>query len=277
MYQKGFVPIIYIIAIVVISGGILGGFLYLKNNTSKIDSPSPSPASIGLTPSPKITTSPLPSATPSYKPAKKALPAAPISPTPTKISPSPAPTASSAPKITCTINTSVSSGWSPVGVYFSYSASDQSRVTGTEWDLDGDGKWESETSTPNWIYKDVNSYEAKLRLKLSDGSYSETCSKTITVNPPSITCSINASVVSGPAPLAVNFIYSASFYGTNDYVTDVQWDFNGDGTWDTPYDYSSQNPPAYTFSNPGNYTAKMHLKTHNGVETDICTKSITVN
>lgn len=272
MYQKGFVPIIYIIAILVISSGILGGFLYLKNNTGKIDNPSPSPASL-----PENTASPSPSATLSYKPAKTAKPAATISPTPTnKISPTPAPT-SPAPKITCTINTSVSSGYSPVGVYFSYSPSHQSGVTGTEWDLDGDGKWESETSTPNWIYKDVKSYEAKLRLKLSDGSYSETCSKTITVNPPSVTCSINASVVSGPAPLAVDFIYGASFYGTNDYVTDVQWDFNGDGTWDTPYDYSSQNPPAYTFSNPGNYTAKMHLKTHNGVETDICTKSITVN
>ena len=84
-------------------------------------------------------------------------------------------------------------------------------------------------------------------------------------------------MTSGSAPLAVNFYYGADFRGTNDYVTDVQWDFNGDGNWDTPYDYSSQNPPAYTFSSPGNYTSKMHLKTHNGAETDICTKNITVN
>lgn len=265
---------IVIIVILLISSGAAGGFFYNKNKTSEANNTNITdyttfPSPILLSPTP------LPSIKPANKPIKTASPI--LTPT-IKKSPSPIPTPTLIPKITCTINASVTSGWSPVGVYFSYSSSDQSRVTGSQWDLDGDGTWESETNTPNFIYKDVKSYEAKLKLKLSDGSYSDVCSKTITVNPPRVICSINADVSSGSAPLAVNFIYGASFYGvSDDYVTDVQWDFNGDGTWDTLYDYSSQHPPVYTFSNPGNYTAKMHLKTNKGTETDLCTKSITVN
>lgn len=276
MSQKGFAPIIYIIVILLISSGILGSFLYIKNNMNKVYYSSPSPALFSPTPLPQISSSPSPNNISTNKPIKTTLPNPTPSPTP-KVSPSSVPTSTPLPKVTCTINTQASSGWSPVWISFSYSASDQSRVTAQEWDLDGNGTWESEASNTDWTYKDVGSYEAKLRLKLSDGSYSDTCSKTITVNPPSVTCNINANVTSGSAPLAVDFNYGASFKGTDDYVTDVQWDFNGDGTWDTAYDYSSQHPPVYTFSNTGNYTAKMHLKTHNGVETDICTKSITVN
>lgn len=278
MSQKGFVPLIYIIILILIGGGIIGVGLYIKNSSSKVNNTSnPAPVLFDSTPSPQITSSPSPSSKPTPKPVVVVSPSTIpiISPTPMPVSiPTPAPVA----KVTCTINASVSEGWSPASVYFSYTASDQSRVTGSSWDLDGDGTWESETSTPNWTYKDVKSYEAKLKLKLADGSYSDICSKTITVKPPSITCNINADVTSGKAPLAVNFTYGAELHGvSDDYVTIVQWDFNGDGAWDTPYDYLSQHPPVYTFSNPGNYTAKMHLKTNKGVETDICTKSITVN
>ncbi len=98
---------------------------------------------------------------------------------------------------------------------------------------------------------------------------------------PKVVCLIQTTPSSGPAPLSVNFVYGASWYNTgyggNDYVTNVQWDFNGDGNWDTSYDTSSQHPSPYTFSSSGNYTAKMHLQTHAGLESDVCTATITVN
>lgn len=275
MYQKGFIPVIYIIAIVLIAGGILGRSFYINNVNKTNNVPDSSPLLSSPSPLSQVSTTPSSSNISVYKPIKTTSPT--TTPTP-KTSPILTPSPTPFPKITCNISTDLSSGWSPLNIHFSYSASDQSKVTGSQWDLDGDGNWESETSTPNFVYKDIKSYEAKLKLKLSDGSYSETCSKTITVNSPRVTCSINADVTSGQAPLSVSFVYGASFYGvTDDYVTEVQWDFNGDGTWDTPYDYSSQHPPVYTFVNPGSYTAKMHLKSKKGVETDICTKSITVN
>ncbi len=275
--QKGFAPIIYIIiGIVVLTGGFASFQFISKNNTTQTNTPSPSP--ILLSPPPESTSSALPSVPVSSKPTQKPKPIISVKPSPTaKASSSSSSVPTQASKVTCNINTNVSSAWSPMTVYFSYSSSDQGKVTGQEWDLDGNGTWESQNSNTDWTYKDVGNYNAKLRLKLSTGGYSDTCSKTITVNSPKVTCNINASTTSGQSPLTVNFVYGAYFYGTNDYVTDVQWDFNGDGTWDTPYDYDSQHPAPYTYSTPGNYTAKMHLKTHNGMETDVCTSNITVN
>lgn len=95
---------------------------------------------------------------------------------------------------------------------------------------------------------------------------------------PKVICEVHASTSSGTSPLSVTFTYGAAFYNTNnDYVSDVQWDFNGDGTWDTAYDTANQHPSPYTFTQFGVYYAKMHLKTHNGLESDACSTSITVN
>lgn len=269
MKEKGFTPVAIII-IVLILGGLAGGFFYNRNKNTISDSLT---ASIAPSPSTQATPSATPTKIITNNVATKTTP----TPTP-KATSTPTPTPTPLSKVTCTINTQATSGWPPVWITFSYSSSDQSRVATQEWDLDGNGTWESVNRDTDWTYKDVGSYEAKLRLKLSDGNYSETCSKTITVNAPQVTCAVNASPGSGPAPLAVDFVYGAEFHNTgDDYVTDVQWDFNGDGTWDTPYNSDSQHPPVYTFSNPGSYTAKMHLKTHEGKETEICTKSITVN
>lgn len=94
---------------------------------------------------------------------------------------------------------------------------------------------------------------------------------------PPVTCSINVDKSSGPAPLTVTFVYGASYAQSDGYVTDVQWDFNGDGSWDTSYDTSQQHPSPYTFSSPGSYNSKMHLKTQGGRESDVCSTTITVN
>lgn len=105
---------------------------------------------------------------------------------------------------------------------------------------------------------------------------------------PRVVCQVCAEVSggcssskSGTAPLTISFVYAASWYntpsGSNDYVTNVQWDFNGDGSWDTAYDTANQHPAPYTYSQSGNYTPRMHLQTNNGLESDICTGNIVVN
>lgn len=110
-----------------------------------------------------------------------------------------------------------------------------------------------------------------------------TSGPTVTPQPPTPTpvppviCNINIDKSNGPAPLTVTFVYSASYIQSDGYVTNVQWDFNGDGNWDTPYDTSSQHPAPYTFSSSGNYTPRMHLQTQGGRESSVCTTSITVN
>lgn len=60
----------------------------------------------------------------------------------------------------------------------------------------------------------------------------------------------------------------------NAYMTEAQWDFNGDGTWDT--DMSPQNGSiTRTFDN-GIHTVKLRLKISNGGITDVCSKNISV-
>lgn len=204
MSQRGFTIIVYLIVILAISGGILGVLRYISKNkmTDEINFLStPYPAQSNLStnqPTDKPTNSTLPKSTgpilsPTPDPVQKVTPFAEptsgsiLSPTPDpvqEITPFPISTSTPVPKVTCIINVlAPSSGWSPLGVYFSYSVSDQSRVTGSEWDLDGDGMWESEGRYANWTYKDVKSYEVRLRFKLSGGGYSDECSKIITVNP----------------------------------------------------------------------------------------------
>ncbi len=93
-----------------------------------------------------------------------------------------------------------------------------------------------------------------------------------------VTCEVHTSSISGSnAPVTVTFYYGASWsVQTNDYVTEVQWDFNGDGQWDTSYDVSQQHPAPHTYNTAGTYDVKMHLRTHNGLESGICTQAILV-
>lgn len=86
---------------------------------------------------------------------------------------------------------------------------------------------------------------------------------------PWVVCEVRGEQSSCTAPATVNFIYGARGSGF-DYVTNVQWDFDGDGTWDTPMDLAGQRA-SYTYTKPGNYTVKMHLQTKGGPSSNVCT------
>lgn len=277
MKQKGLTPIVILIIIASLAIISIAVVRFQKpNNTSvteiaqspkPLSSPDISP-SVQATSKPKTVLTPKPSAIPSS------------TPTPT---PTPSPTASSI-SITPSCEISVknsSTGWAPLWVQFS--AKDNS-PTGTpdsqKWDFDGDGKWDIESSLDDTnvsnVYQNTGTYNVKLQMHSSIGE--STCSTTVTVKPASVECMINASPTSGSAPLQVNLTYGASFHGVigDDYVTNVQWDYTGDGNWDTPLDYSSQRT-SYTYSQPGNYTVKMQLESKAGLKSEVCTKTITVN
>lgn len=94
---------------------------------------------------------------------------------------------------------------------------------------------------------------------------------------PEGTCSINADPSSGDAPLSVQFAYGASYQSSDNYVTAVQWDFDGDGSWDTDMAYAEVNKrPTYEY-NSGTHTVRMHLQLVSGYVTDVCTLEITVS
>ena len=89
-----------------------------------------------------------------------------------------------------------------------------------------------------------------------------------------LSCNVVAHNASGPAPLAVEFFYSAINLGSG-HVTGVQWDFDGDGSWDT--DFSYNRAPVHTYSSSGVYNAAMKVQLNTGVVTDNCYRDITVN
>lgn len=87
-------------------------------------------------------------------------------------------------------------------------------------------------------------------------------------------CWITANKTEGSAPLTIQFYYSASYEDSDNWVTAVQWDFEGDGQWDTELAFEEINKrPTFEYSE-GEYTVKMRVQLKNGFITEICTKKI---
>ena len=93
---------------------------------------------------------------------------------------------------------------------------------------------------------------------------------------PKVTCGVHFDPTSGTAPVDVKLIYSASFTHSNgDYVTNVQWDWDGDGNWDTDLSPNNQHT-THNYGSAGSYNVKMRLETQNGLKSDVCSNSITI-
>lgn len=93
---------------------------------------------------------------------------------------------------------------------------------------------------------------------------------------PKVVCGVHFDPGSGTAPVDVKLIYSASFnVSTGDYVTNVQWDWDGDGNWDTDFSANNQHT-THTFDKAGTYNVKMKLQTQQGITTEVCSNTITI-
>ncbi len=284
-YQKGLAPvaIVFIIALLGVFG--VAAYRYQNNPTKTVEITEPSPSST-------TTASASASATSKASVTKKTSSPSPKGSASPTLTPKPT-VAANLQKLSCTVSPYQipGSGWAPYSLSFTADWKQDPSKTGRvrldkfRYDLDGDGNWDTDwqavpgagLSIPQYTYKKIGSYIVKLQLVSSDGETSDACTTEITIKSPSLTCEVHMDKTSAKAPLAVNFFYAASFRGIegDDYVTNVQWDFNGDDTWDTPYDFASQKP-SYTYEQPGNYTVKMHLQSKNGLNSETCTKNISI-
>jgi hypothetical protein len=94
---------------------------------------------------------------------------------------------------------------------------------------------------------------------------------------PLVICDVHFDPTTGVAPVEVKLIYGASYGGGDDnYVTNVQWDWDGDGNWDTDFSVNNQHL-THIYQSPGTYNARMHLQTKGGATSDVCTGSITIS
>jgi len=161
------------------------------------------------------------------------------------------------------INASPTSGYVPLAVSFTGSASGGTAPYSYSWDF-GDGSSSSDQN-PSHTYSSAGTLTVTLTVTDSSSSQA-TDSLIITATSPTsaLSASASASTTSGEAPLTVNFTGSASG-GTSPYT--YSWNF-GDGQ-----SSSSQNP-AHTYSSAVNYIV---ILTVTDSKSSTATDSLTIN
>jgi len=150
------------------------------------------------------------------------------------------------PPLSAEINASPTSGYVPLAVSFTASASGGTAPYSYSWDF-GDGSSSSDQN-PSYSYSSAGTYTVTLTVTDSSSSQA-TDSLIITATSPtsSLAASASASPTSGQVPLAVSFTGSASG-GTAPYS--FSWNF-GDGASST-----AQNP-SHNYSSAGTYSVTL--------------------
>lgn len=150
------------------------------------------------------------------------------------------------PPLEVNINASPTSGWVPLTVNFTGSATGGVLPYSYSWDF-GDSTSSSEQN-PTHTYSDAGDYTVTFTVTDSQ-SNQDSDSLIINVSAPaaSLEASFIASPASGEVPLTVNFTVSATG-GVLPYS--YSWDF-GDGT------SSSEQNPSHTYSEAGDYTVTL--------------------
>ena len=169
------------------------------------------------------------------------------------------------------ISASPESGVVVLDVDFDASASfdPDGYITGYEWDLDGNGSFETSTggtAFTSYTYTSTGNYLVAVRVT-DDGLATDTATVLVTVTDPvneAPQADLAAAPQSGDIPLTVDFDASTSF-DPDGYITEYEWDFDGDGNFET-----STGGVAYaqfTYTVAGDYNAAVRV-TDNGDATD---------
>jgi PKD repeat protein len=158
-------------------------------------------------------------------------------------------------------------GSSPLAVQFTdNSVASNTVITSWSWDFDNDGTVDATTQNPSHTYQNDGNYTVS--LKVNDGTYSDSETKTNYISVGQVatplTAGFLATPTSGYAPLSVQFTDNST--ASNLTITSWTWDFDNDGNIDA----ATQNPN-YTYQMPGNYTVS--LTVDDGVDTDVETKT----
>ncbi len=168
---------------------------------------------------------------------------------------------------TVSVDLQPSNGPVPLNVHFKVAASDREGIAKYQWDFDGDGTWDYEstaTGDTDHLYETTGTYNARLKVTDRLGAATEYTTPTTTVlasseGAPSVTAI--ASALEGAAPLTIAFDANASD-PKNEGFTLYQWDFDGDGSWD----YNSSQTPkvSHTYTKAGTFYPKVRATTADG-------------
>jgi len=145
------------------------------------------------------------------------------------------------------------SGSAPLTVQFaSQSQAGDAPIASWAWDF-GDGTTSNEQA-PRHTYENTGNYNVKLTVTANDGSTDDEIKPNFVVasKPDTLTANFVASVVTGPAPLDVQFA-DLSVSGSQS-ITSWAWDF-GDGAT------SEEQHPRHTYEEQGTYTVNLTVTT----------------
>lgn len=137
------------------------------------------------------------------------------------------------------------------------------------WDLNGDGKIDSQTKNPRYTYQEPGTYTVTVTVANSAGKDTETKRGFITaekgVQGP--VADFSAWPVRGTAPLTVSF----TDLSRNDPLS-FAWDFNNDGLTD-----SQEQNPHFTYTDPGRYSVQLTVRWKTGTDTELKSDYIVVD
>lgn len=158
-------------------------------------------------------------------------------------------------------------GSAPLTIKFSADESKDAddNIVQYDWDLDGDGIYDTEGSTVEHKYWMLGEYHAKLRTTDSDGNEDETEVK-VTVGEEMPVVDFGADKLSGAAPLTVNFDASGSRLPAGRQITSYEWDF-GTGQNQNQQTFINQSAQtSHVFETVGSQLVTLTLHADDGTE-----------
>lgn len=165
-----------------------------------------------------------------------------------------------------------SSGAAPLAVRFTADATDRDGIVKYEWDFDGDGNFDSVTTTPaaSHSYTRQGSFAAVLRVTdgMGERSTIQVPSIEVSVLPAgSPTLTLKPNTTMGDAPLTVS--YTAHLAGAAAGVTAFEWDLDGDGSFEHTTAAASTTT---AYRTPGTYYPRVRVKNADGKTAEATTQ-----
>ncbi len=153
-----------------------------------------------------------------------------------------------------------------LGVTFAGSGTAASGIASYAWDFDGNGVFDYESTTTantSYFYTEPGVYSPVLRVTDSLGLMAFALPGPVHVGPATVHPTVTPAT--GNAPLTVNLDGRLSGLASGRYLTNYEWDYEGDGV----FDYASSDGPAasFTYLLGGTYNATLRVTDDLGNQT----------
>lgn len=156
------------------------------------------------------------------------------------------------------------SGQAPLVVSFTVDADDNEGVEAFEWDFNGDGIYDEETTVAraSFTYETPGTFQVAIRLTDAQGGTTELAPIHLEVNATAAvvpTVTLSTRTTTGTAPLEVSFTTRTRDPGRSGIVS-WEWDFDGDGIVDSTEESSA----THIYDGIGNFYPTLRITAEDG-------------